>query len=62
LFENLIINIEDNNPNSNREEENKIEDQLSQSTISGKPSPFINNESELNFLTLKKEKMIRNKS
>lgn len=55
--------LEDQTSGNKTVEESKISDQLSQSTISGKPSPFIINEKEVHlFRDEPKPITIRNKS
>lgn len=61
-FYNVII-IEDKQSEKKSTEEGKSEEQFSQSSISGKPSPFIGSIGDLNIIrSKKKEKIIRNKS
>jgi hypothetical protein len=53
---------DDSNLEKHRSEDSKSEERLSQSTISGKPSPFIVSQNEFALLNQKKQRIIRNKS
>lgn len=62
-FYTVITIIEDKGSEKKSTEEGKSEEQFSQSSISGKPSPFIGSIGDLNIIrSKKKERIIRNKS